>query len=102
MLDSPEAFAILKAALLGFWDISPKQCKLSLLTILPKKGDLGFPGSYRGIVLLESLYKAAAIILHDNLKLVMELIDNEKSVTSALKDCPDGTFNIKMAIKKDK
>ena len=30
MLDSPEAFAIIKAALLGFWDISPEQCKLSL------------------------------------------------------------------------
>ena len=44
MLDSPEAFAILKDALLDFWDreISPEQWELFLLTILPKKGDFFF------------------------------------------------------------
>ena len=30
MLDSPEAYAIRKAALLGFCDIIPEQCKFSL------------------------------------------------------------------------
>ena len=69
MLDSPEAFSILKAALLDFWEkeSSPEQWEVGLLTILSKKGDLSLPGNYRGIVLLETLYKIAAIILHGRL-----------------------------------
>ena len=74
MLDSPDAFFILKAAILDFWEKenSPKEWDIGLLTILPKKGDLSNPGNYRGIVLLETLYKIVAIILHERLQPVIE------------------------------
>ena len=59
-------------------------------------------GNYRGIVLLESLYKAAAIILHDRLKPVIESIDHEEQCGfRSQRGCTDdGTFTVKMAIKK--
>jgi len=103
MLDSPEAFSILKAALLDFWEkeSSPEQWEVGLLTILSKKGDLSLPGNYRGIVLLETLYKIAAIILHGRLQPVIESIDHEEQCGfRPQRGCPDGIFTVKMAIKK--
>ena len=103
MLDSPDAFSILKAAILDFWEKenSPEEWDIGLLTILPKKGDLSNPGNYRGIVLLETLYKIAAIILHDRLQPVIESIDHEEQCGfRSLRGCPDGIFTVKMAIKK--
>ena len=103
MLDCPETFAILKSVLLEFWETenTPEQWEVGLLKILAKKGDLSQPGNYRGIVLLETLYKIAAIILHDRLQPVVESIDHEEQCGfRPQRGCSDGIFTVKLAIKK--
>ena len=58
-------------------EIISDEWNIGKLTILPKKGDLGLPKNYRGIMLLEVAYKIIAIILHSRLLPIQEGLDHE-------------------------
>ena len=56
-------YSIFKSILIDFWEneLPPEQWEVGLLKILPKKGDLTKPGNYRGIMLLEIVYKVVSV-----------------------------------------
>ena len=57
--------------------MTPEEWEIGLLKVLPKKGELRFPGNYRGIMLLETAYKIVAIIIHDRLRPIAGSLDHE-------------------------
>ena len=68
---------------------------------LPKKGDLGLPKNYRGIMLLETAYKIVAIILHSRLLPIEESLDHEQQCGfRPERGCIDAIFTVKMALRK--
>ena len=72
-------FSLLKDVILDFWEneLPPEQWETGLLKILPKKGDLSKPTNYRGIMLLETVYKIVAKIVHTRLQPFVESLDHE-------------------------
>jgi len=72
-------YAILKSIILEFWEneLPPEQWETGLLKTLPKKGDLSKPGNYRGIMMLEIVYKTVAKIVHFRLQPILESLDHE-------------------------
>ena len=72
------------------------------MKILPKKGDLSKPGNYRGIMLLEIVYKTVAKIIHSRLQpIVVESLDHETQCGFRPdRGCADAVFSVKMAVKK--
>ena len=69
LLDCRKIFSLLKSIIINFWvtEIVPDEWNIGRLIILPKKGDLLLPKTYRGIMLLETAYKIIATILHARL-----------------------------------
>jgi hypothetical protein len=69
-----KAFNCLVEVVLHFWESEevPAQWEECLLKILPKSGDLGYPGSYRVIMLLEVLLKVVKQLLKARLSLIQE------------------------------
>ena len=78
VLLSPSS-TILKHIIVDFWEneLPPKKWETGLLKILPKKGDLSQPGNYRGIMLLEAVYKIVAKIVHTRLQPILEDLNHE-------------------------
>ena len=96
-------FRILKDVIVDFWEneLPPKQWEIGLLKILPKKGDLSKPGNYRGIMLLEAVYKIVAKIVHSRLQPTMESLDHEAQCGfRSGRGCCDAVFSVKLALKK--
>ena len=54
-----QSFEYIKDIVIYIWNSEecPSEWDTGLLRILPKKGDLRYPGNYRGIMLLETAYK---------------------------------------------
>ena len=96
-------FSILKSILIDFWEneLPPQQWEVGLLKILPKKGDLTKPGNYRGIMLLEIVYKVVAKLTHSRLQPIVESLDHEAQCGFRPgRGCADAVFSVKIAMKK--
>ena len=79
----------------------PNDWNIGRLTILPKKGDLGLPKNYRGIMLLETAYKIVANILHSRLLPIEESLDHEPQCGfRPERECIDAIYTVKMALRK--
>ena len=93
----------LKSIVLQFWtnEIVPDEWNIGRLFILPKKGDLALPKTYRGLMLLEIAYKIVAIIFHSRLLPIEESLDHETQCGFRPgRGCMDAIFTIKSAVKK--
>ena len=80
----------------------PIEWELGLLGILPQKGDLHNPGTYKGIMMPEVAYKMLANILHNRLKPIKESVhlDHENQNGSRWqRGCLDSIFTLKQLIK---
>ena len=98
-----ETFALLENVIVEFWEseLTPSEWEKGLLTILAKKGDLSLPDNYRGIMLLEAVYKIVSIILHGRLLPIEERLDHETQCGFRPgRGCSDGVFTLKLALKK--
>ena len=96
-------FTLLRDIILDFWEneLPPEQWETGLLQILPKKGDLSKPTNYRGIMLLEAVYKVAAKIVHSRLQPIVESLDHEAQCGFRPgRGCCDAVFSVKIAMKK--
>jgi len=72
-----------------------------LLKILPKSGDLSKLGNYRGIMLLEVLYKVVANIIKGRLTPIQEAMEQESHCGFRPgRGCTDASFSLRMAIEK--
>ena len=103
LLESEETFAILRQIVLQFWETEevPLDWETGLLKILPKKGDLSYPGNYRGIMLLEVAYKIVANVLKKRLLPIEESLDHETQCGFRPgRGCTDAVFTVKTALKK--
>jgi len=79
----------------------PAEWEDGLLKILPKSGDLSQPGNYRGIMLLEVLYKVAGNILKARLTPIQESLEHESQCGfRPNRGCSDASFSLRMAVKK--
>ena len=77
----------------------PDQWETGLLRIIPKKCDLGQPGNYRGIMLLEVASEIGAKIVHSRLVPIAEKLDHEsQSGFHPGRGCADAVFTIKLAL----
>ena len=75
--------------------------EIGLLKILPKKGDLSKPSNYRGIMLLEVVYKTVAKIIHSRLQPIVESLDHEAQCGFRPgRGCADAVFSVRLAMKK--
>jgi len=86
-----------------FWEteVVPAGWEDGLLKILPKSGDLSKPGNYRGIMLLEVLYKVVANIIKSRLTPIQESLEQETQCGFRPgRGCTDASFSLRMAIKK--
>jgi len=87
-----------------FWESErvPAGWEDGLLKILPKSEDLSKPGNYRGIMLLEVMYKIAANIIKFRLTPIQESLEQESQCGFRLlgRGCTDAPFSLRMAIKK--
>jgi len=96
-------YAVLKSIIHDFWEneLPPEQWETGLLKILPKKGDLSKPGNYRGIMMLEIVYKTVAKIVHSRLQPIVESLDHESQCGFRPgRGCADAVFSVKLAMKK--
>ena len=86
-------FALVRDMVLYFWTTEkvPPEWEISLLKILPKKGDLSQPGNYRGIMLLEVAYKIVGNLLLARLKPIKEGLPHEPQCPE--RGCTDATFS---------
>jgi len=87
----------------SFWQTEnvPNDWNIGRLTILPKKGDLGLPKNYRGIMLLETAYKIVAIILHSRLLPIEESLNHKPQCGfRPERGCIDAIYTVKMALRK--
>jgi hypothetical protein len=90
-------FEIMCLIIFDFWEseLAPEEWELGLLKILPKKGDLSKAGNYRGIMMLEAMYKIVAIILHERLQPIAKSLDHESQCGFRPKrGCTDAVFTI--------
>jgi hypothetical protein len=79
----------------------PEEWETGLLKILPKSGDLSLTGNYRGIMLLEVLYKTVANLIKDRTTPIQESIDHESQCGfRPNRGCTDASFSLRMAVKK--
>jgi len=86
-----------------FWESEtvPAGWEDGLLKILPESGDLSNPGNYRGIMLLEVLYKVVANIIKSRLTPIQESLEQESQCGFRPgRGCTDASFSLRMAIKK--
>ena len=53
LVQDKDGMNLLKPVKIDFWEseVTPEEWKIGWLKVLPKKGDLRFPGNYRGIML---------------------------------------------------
>ena len=103
LIDHPETSQVLTNVILSIWKTEkiPNDWNVGRLTILPKKGDLGLPKNYRGIMLLETAYKIIAIILHSRLLPIEESLDHEPQCGFRPdRGCIDAIFTVKTALRK--
>ena len=71
------------------------------LKILPKKGDLSDPNSWRGIMLLDAASKILSSILSERLQdLLREEGLEEQCGFTVKRGCSDGSFILRMALQK--
>jgi len=100
---SDRGFALVKEMVMDFWEgeVAPKSWEDGLLKILPKSGDLSQPGNYRGVMLLEVLYKVIANLIKDRLTPIQESLEQESQCGFRPgRGCSDASFSLRMAIKK--
>jgi len=100
---STRGFALVKEMVLGFWEgeVAPKSWEDGLLKILPKSGDLSQRGNYRGIMLLEVLYKIVANLIKARLTPIQESLEQESQCGFRPgRGCSDASFSLRLAIKK--
>ena len=75
---SPETFSTLRRITRDFWteEKQPEESNYGQLGILPPKGDLSSPGSYRGIRVMEVGQKIISIIMRIRLATLVEELDH--------------------------
>ena len=103
LIDHPDTRQILTNTIISIWQSEniPEDWNIGRLTILPKKGDLGLPKNYRGIMLLETAYKIIAIIIHSRLLPIEESLDHEPQCGFRPdRGCLDAIFTVKTALRK--
>ena len=103
ILKDEQLYIIFKHIIIDFWEneLPPELWEIGLLKILPKKGDLSKPGNYRGIMLLEVVYKVVAKIIHSRLQPIVESLDHEAQCGFRPgRGCADAVFSVKLAMKK--
>ena len=102
--ETHEAFALLRSLVLTVWhtEVVPTEWETGLLAVLPKKGDRSLPGNYRGIMMLEIAYKLMALLLVDRLRPIKESLRGHEPQNGFRPErgTTDGTFSLKMALKK--
>jgi len=102
-IENARGFALVREMVLEFWEgeVAPASWEDGLLKILPKSGDLSQPGNYRGIMLLEVLYKVIANIIKTRLTPIQESLEQESQCGFRPgRGCSDASFSLRMAIKK--
>ena len=103
LLENSTTEKYLQTVIKQIWvtEIIPDEWNTGKLTILPKKGDLGFPKNYRGIMLLEVAYKIIVIIMHSRLLPIQEGLDHEPQCGfRPERGCTDAIYTVKIALKK--
>lgn len=86
-----------------FWETetAPASWLSGILKVLPKKGDLGLPKNWRGIMLGEVLYKVVSTILFLRLEVISEKLPHESQVGfRPQRGARDGIFTVKQAFRK--
>ena len=82
-----------------FWphEVVPSEWEEGELKIFPKKGDLSLSKNYRGIMLLEVLYKVVAVILQRRLTVVCESLPHKSQCGwfRPFRGCCDGIFSVR-------
>jgi len=97
---SERGFALVRGMVLGFWEgeVAPTSWEDGLLKILPKSGDLSQPGNYRGIMLLEVLYKkVVANLIKARLTPIQEPLEQESRCGFRPgRGCSDASFSLRI------
>ena len=87
----------------GFWqgEVCYEEWRIGRLKLLPKKGDLKNPNSWRGIMLLDISGKLVASIISERLQVLLHQHGMEcQNRFSPMRGCPDALFSLKIALQK--
>ena len=100
--ESDILFGEFKRFLHAYWtdpNVDPESFHTSLMTVLPKKGDLSDPNKWRGISLLSVASKLVSSIVATRLgKHFLDVGLDEQCGGVFGKGCIDGTYNVKQAL----
>jgi len=105
LLCSDAIFSRFVDCVVEFWNTEtcPDEWLVGVLKLIPKKGDLGDPNNWRGIMLLEVCSKVVGTIISERIQAMLGEIGLEcQSGFSKLRGGSDARFSLKTGLQKRK